>query len=168
MAFIEKNPGELSFSPFSKIGSEWFLITSGDLSSFNTMTASWGFMGFIWRKNAVSVVVRHSRHTFEFMEKNDLFTCSFLPSQHKDILSFCGSHSGRNSDKIKETGLVPVEVDGCVAFEQADMVLVCRKLYVNDLKKDSFLDPALFDEFYSDGDLHKAYIAEIVKVYVKE
>ena len=33
------------------IGKEWMLVTAGDESSFNTMTASWGGMGYIWERN---------------------------------------------------------------------------------------------------------------------
>ena len=51
MAFKEVDIKSLNFNPFTKIGSEWMLITAGDESGCNTMTASWGGLGVLWGKN---------------------------------------------------------------------------------------------------------------------
>ena len=77
----EISVNDLSFNPWNKIGKEWFLLTSGDENGYNTMTASWGFMGIMWRKNTFTTVVRPTRYTYEFIEKNDLFTVSFFDEE---------------------------------------------------------------------------------------
>lgn len=160
---------ELSFNPFAKIGKEWMLLTGGSIDNFNTMTASWGQMGVIWNKNVLTCYIRPNRYTYDFVERSECFTASFFGEEFRKALSFCGSHSGRDCDKMAETGLVPVELDGCTGFEQADMVMVCRKLYSYDLKEDGFLtDDGLPEKFFGTDPYHRAYIAEIVGVYVKE
>lgn len=160
---------ELNFNPFTKIGKEWTLITGGNMENFNTMTASWGQFGVIWNKNVFTCYIRPNRYTYGFIEQGECFTASFFGEEYRNALSFCGSHSGRDCDKMAETGLVPVEIDGCVGFEQADMVLVCRKLYSYDLQEKGFLtDDGIPEKFFGTDPYHRAYISEIVGVYVKE
>ena len=155
----------LDFNPWDKIGKEWFLLTSGDEKGFNTMTASWGFSGVMWGKNTFITVVRPTRYTYDFMEKNELFTASFFDEKYRKALSFCGSHSGRDCDKMKETGLTPEFIDGTTAFKEAKLVLVCRKIYAQDM------DVSLLAEDVKPANgsdpIHKQYIGEIIKAYIE-
>lgn len=160
---------ELRFNPFTKIGKEWMLLTGGNMESFNTMTASWGQLGVLWNKNVLTCYIRPNRYTYEFVENGEFFTASFLGEEYRKALAFCGSHSGRDCNKMTETGLTPVELDSCVGFEQADMILVCRKLYSYDMQENSFLtDDGIPAQFFGNDPYHRAYIAEITAVYVKE
>ena len=164
MSFEKINLNDSEFNPFSRIGKEWMLLTAGTEEKFNTMTASWGFAGVMWNKNVLVAVVRPSRYTYEFIENNETFTASFFGDGQRDALAFCGKNSGRDCDKVKETGLTPVFLDGAPAFDEAKTVLVCRKLYAQDMTPDSFIDKASLD---SNGDqpLHKMFIAEIISAY---
>ncbi len=162
----EINAAELNFNPWNRIGKDWFLLTSGDENKWNTMTAAWGSAGLMWRKNTFNAVVRPTRYTYEFMEKNDLFTVSFFNEKYKSALSFCGSHSGRDCDKAKETGLTPKFIDGTVAFEEAELILVCRKIYAQDM--DISLVAEDIKPINGGEPIHKQYIGEILKAYVKE
>ena len=166
MAMVEISKNDLLINPFTKIDKQWFLLTAGNISSYNTMTASWGALGTIWGKSAVTAYVRHSRKTFEFMENSEYFTVSFFDEEYRKALSFCGKYSGRDYDKAKETGLVAVEVDNSVSFEQAELVIVCKKLFSQDLDLAN-IDKTCVDAFYADGDIHRAYIGEVVKIYKK-
>lgn len=163
---IKKDIYDKNFNPFSLIGKEWFLLTSGSVDNYNTMTASWGQLGIIWNKPVFTAFVRTSRKTFEFMEKNELFSVSFFDEKYRNILNFCGSHSGRDCDKAKETGLVPIEIEGTTAFEQAKSVFVCRKLYVKDMEESDFVDKSLL-KFYEKDPYHKVFIGEILSAYEK-
>ena len=59
--------------------------------------------------------------------------------------------------------------DGCMAFEEADMVFVLRKLYTYDMQESGFItDDGFPQAFYSEDPYHKAFISEITAVYVKE
>ncbi len=166
MEFIKTDISKESFNPFNLIGKDWFLVTSGDKERYNTMTASWGQMGVLWGKPVFTTFVRTSRKTYELMEDNEYFTISFFDEDYRNVLNFCGSHSGRDCDKSKETGLVAVELEGVTTFEQAKTVLVCRKLYAKDMKEDDFLDKSLL-KFYEKDPFHKTFIGEIVSLYKK-
>lgn len=157
-----------NLNPFDKIGKQWFLVSAGNKESFNTMTASWGFMGVMWNKNCVITAVRPQRYTKEFIDREELFTISFFSEKYRDALKFCGANSGRDCDKMKETGLVPVELDSTVSFEQAETVLVCRKLYAQEMKENCFVLPEVCDKNYPSEDFHTAYYGEIIKAYVNE
>ena len=84
---------------FEAIGKEWMLVTAGTKEKFNTMTASWGGIGWLWNKPVAFVFIRPERYTYEFVEKNDYLTLSFLGEENKKIHAVCGSKSGRNIDK---------------------------------------------------------------------
>ena len=153
-------------SPISLIGDQWALLSAGDESGWNTMTVSWGQVGVLWNKNVATVYVRPQRHTLKFIEEHEKFTLSFFPTEYRPALSFCGSHSGRDCDKAKETGLTPIFKDGAVSFEQAKMVLVCRKLYTDDFKPELFCDPEI-ERNYPHKDYHRIYVGEIIEVLEK-
>lgn len=165
--FTEISPEQLNESAFKLIGSDWMLITAGGIDSFNTMTASWGGLGQIWNKNVCYCVIRPQRYTYEFMEKSDYFTLSFYEEKHRSALEFCGSNSGRDVDKIKGTGLTPVQTkNGAVYFDQARIVLECRKIYFQDIDPAGFLDPTIAGN-YPARDYHRMYVGEIVKCMVR-
>ena len=169
MAFKNINISELSFNPFTKIGKEWALITGGDRENYNTMTVSWGQLGVLWNKDVFTCYIRPNRYTYNYLENSESFTVSFFSEEYRKALAFCGAHSGRDCDKIKGTGLTPEVLDGRVAFSEADMVFVCRKLYSYDLTESGFLtNDGIPESSYSSDPYHRAYISEITAVYVKE
>ncbi|MBQ8884428.1 MAG: flavin reductase [Oscillospiraceae bacterium] len=168
MSFVEIDILKENINPFSKIGKEWFLVTAGDIEKFNTMTASWGFMGVMWNKNCAITVIRPQRYTKEFIDNSEYFTMSFFGEECRDALKFCGANSGRDCDKMEKTGLIPVEIENAVTFEQAEMVLVCKKLYAQEMTEDSFVVKSISDANYQAGDFHIAYYGEVVKAFVKE
>ncbi len=169
MAFVKTDISKLSFNPFNKIGKEWMLITGGNKDNFNTMTASWGQLGVLWNKNVLTCYIRTNRYTIGYVEEGEFFTASFFDEKYRSALSYCGTHSGKDFDKVKEAGLTPAEFEGAMGFEEANMVLVCRKLYTYDMQESGFVtDEGLVQQYYSKDPYHKAFIAEIIGVYVKE
>ena len=157
---------DLKENAISLFDDRWALLTSGDKDSYNTMTVSWGMMGELWNKDVCTVFVRPQRYTYEFLEKNELFTLSFYPEEYKKALSFCGTKSGRDYDKAKETGLVPLFTDGTTTFEQAKLTVVCKKIAYQDMSPDGFIDESIKDN-YAQNDYHRVYVGEILKVYEK-
>lgn len=168
MAFREVNIEELLLNPFTKIGKEWLLITAGNAEAYNTMTASWGGVGVMWGKNIVSVYIRPQRYTKEFVDDNELFTIAFLGDNYRQALAYCGKVSGRDEDKVKHAELTPYVTDGTVAFEEADMILICRKQYHQEMRPECFDVKENDERWYPQKDYHTMYMAEIVKVLVKE
>jgi flavin reductase (DIM6/NTAB) family NADH-FMN oxidoreductase RutF len=165
--FIEVNPEDLPDNPFKAIGSQWMLVTAGDANSFNTMTASWGGLGIMWAKKICTCVVRPTRHTYTFMEKSGTFSLSFFTEEYKKTLLFCGTHSGRDTDKMAATGLTPVQDNATVYFKEARLVFLCRKIYYHDIDPGRFLDPAIESQ-YPQKDYHRMYLGEIIKCLTNE
>jgi flavin reductase (DIM6/NTAB) family NADH-FMN oxidoreductase RutF len=154
---------DLSDNVFGQIGDDWMLITAGDPDNFNTMTASWGTLGILWHLPVAICFVRPHRYTFDFMEAFDHFTLCFLEDTHRDILQYCGTHSGKDVDKVAETGLLPLTTEtGNVYYEQCKLVLECRKLYSDWLKEDGFVVSDLVTKNFPKKDFHKFYIGEII------
>ncbi len=167
-SFSEVSIDSIMINPFREIGSRWMLVTSGNIKNWNTMTASWGGLGVIWHRNVSYVFVRYSRYTYEFMEKNSVFTLSFFPEEYRDALLYCGSHSGRDVDKAAQTGISPFPASGdSVSFTQAERILICRKLYAGGILPEDFIDPSVHDN-YKTKDYHKMYIGEIEKVLIRK
>ncbi len=122
------NPKDFHEKLFHLIDNEWFLITSGKPDNFNTMTASWGGFGILWNKPVCFVFVRPTRFTYQFMETNDQFTMSFFREEHRKKLSFLGTVSGKDRDKITESGLTSLFLDdNSITFEEARLIFNCRK-----------------------------------------
>ena len=167
MSFKQISPEELNQNPFVAIGSEWMLIAAEKGGKTNAMTASWGGVGIMWGKPVVFTFIRPQRYTFAFMENGDRYTMSFFDEKYRDALKFCGSKSGKDYDKVKETGLTPAFTEnGSVYFEEAKLVLECKKMYAQSLNAESIADRESVDKWY-DNDFHKMYISEITKVLVK-
>ena len=122
----------------------------------------------MWGKNVAVTVIRPQRYTKEFVDKEELFSVSFLKDGSRDALKLCGSVSGRDHDKIKEARLTPVFIDGVPAFEEADTILICRKMYRTSMNPADFIDKDADSKFYPEKDYHDMYIAEIVKAVVAE
>mgnify|MGYP003314215432 CR=1 FL=1 len=162
----EINIKNLKESVVSLFDDRWSLITAGGINNYNTMTASWGSMGFLWNKPVVTIFVRPQRHTFGFIESNDSFTLSFFTEEYRKALTLCGTKSGKDTDKAKEAGITPYSpTEDSVAFTEARLVLKCKKLYKSLLNEESFIDKSIIPAWYKDGDFHYAYVAEIENIW---
>jgi flavin reductase (DIM6/NTAB) family NADH-FMN oxidoreductase RutF len=164
--FKKVSPQAIADNPFKLIGKDWMLITAGTEESYNTMTGAWGGLGILWNKDICFCVIRPNRHTYAFMEQSDVFTLSFLEEEYRDVLTYCGSRSGRDVNKVAETGLTPVFDEGTIYFAEARLVLVCRKVYFQDMAPQNFRDPQM-EEFYPGKDYHRIYVGEILKCLQK-
>ena len=161
----ELDPKTLNENVFSLFDDRWTLITAGTPDRCNTMTASWGGLGVLWNRPVATIYVRPQRFTYEFLESSDWFTLSFFGEDQRENLTYCGTVSGRDEDKLAACGFHGAAEGEAPYIREAEMVLVCRKRYWNDL------DPAHMDrlglEHYPDRDYHRMYIGEIVKVLAK-
>ena len=147
---------------FETYDKQWALLTAGDMEKFNTMTISWGGLGTIWGKPVATVYVRSSRYTHEFMDGSDYFTVSFYPEEMKKTLGVLGSKSGREIDKMHVPGLTAEKAGDSVSFSEAEVTLVCRKLFMQQLDPKNML-PEIAEQFYSKDAPHDMYIGEVLK-----
>lgn len=159
--FKEISAKDIDTNLIKAISEEWMLVAAGDKDKFNMMTASWGFAGEMWGNDCMAAVIRPQRYTMEFINNSDYFTLSFY-GDNKDIHKICGSKSGRDTDKVKLTGLTPVFSDNTVYFEEARLVIICKKQYVQQMKEDCFTDKEPL--CWYNNDLHYMVIGKIEKV----
>jgi flavin reductase (DIM6/NTAB) family NADH-FMN oxidoreductase RutF len=166
--FRRIKPEAIKDNPFQAMEGDWFLLTAGTLKSYNTMTCGWGAWGVLWSRPAVFVFVRPTRHTYGFANKSDTFTVCFFPKKYRKALQLCGTRSGRDCDKAKETGLTPARAgNGSVFFREARLVLECRKIYQQDLDPRLFLDPGI-GKCYPKKDYHRMYVGQVTRVMVRK
>ncbi len=158
---------KLECNPFTKIGKEWALVTAGPEGNVNTMTISWGGMGVLWGKNVVYVFIRDSRFTKELVDREECFSLTFFEEKYRKELSYCGSHSGRTEDKFANSGLTVNQKNNIPFIDEGNLVFLCRKLAATRITADSFIASDLKDTWYSDGDMHTMYVAEILEVLSK-
>ena len=175
--FIHIKPTDITDNIIKMIENDWMLVTSADSngplvcgSDYNTMTASWGGMGFLWHKPVAFVFIRPQRHTFTFTERNNRMTLSFFDESYRDVLSFCGKYSGREYNKTKECALTAAfdsnECGRAVWFTEARLVLTLKKLYADFISPDKMTDSYPMYT-YAEHDYHKMYICEIEDVLLK-
>ena len=161
------DPKQITKNPFAMIGEQWMLITAGNGEKCNTMTASWGGVGVLWQTPVATCYVRPQRYTKQFLDAEEYFTLTFFGEEYRDALKLCGTRSGRDVDKVKECGFtVKCAACGAPYFEEAGLVIVCRKRYVQDFDPAAIPDDVK-EKQYPNKDYHTMYIGEIVEVLSK-
>ena len=148
----------------NKLIREGILLTAGNIDNFNTMTIGWGFFGTIWRDDVFVCFVRPSRYTSQFINNNEYFTVSFFFPAYRREISYLGSHSGRDGDKVAHVGFTPIQLENGIGFKEAEKTIVCRKLYVQDLDINNIPDD-IREIYYAQGDVHQMFIGKIVREY---
>lgn len=162
--FHEIDLTTMKFNPFTLIDKEWMLITAGTRQKCNTMTASWGGLGKLWKKYVSFIFIRPSRYTLEFLEREDYYSLCFFDSSERRALNYCGAHSGRDGDKIKAAGLTPVFDEAAPYFAEAKLVFLCKKMHGQWIDPAGFLDPQIGAQCYPEKDYHKMFVGSIEKV----
>lgn len=159
----DKIPGNI----IKMLSEDWMLITAGREDDYNMMTASWGGLGHLYNKPIAFCFIYPTRHTYQLMEKGDTYTISFYTEAHREVLKYCGNHSGKDGDKVKAAGLSPVTTpSGSKSFSEAWMIIECKKLISQSITPEAIHDEKLKKE-WNDKPLHKMYIGEIINVWVK-
>ncbi len=168
MSIREISAEELKENTFDMIGKKWMLVTAGNKDKVNTMTASWGGLGVMWGKNVAFIVIRPTRYTKEFIDREETLSLSFYGEEYKKTLSYLGTVSGRDEDKISNAGLTVGFEEETPYFREASVVMKVKKLYAQELNPGCMLDASIDDKWYPAKDYHTMYICEVEKVLVKE
>ncbi len=166
--FKEISVMEIKENAVDLLDSQWGLVTAGDENALNTMTVSWGALGELWNYDMVTIYIRPQRYTIKFLEEQDYFTLSFYPEDMKKIHSVCGSKSGRDIDKINACSLTPVFDEKAPYFDEAKLVIVCRKVAKGKFEPEQFIDKSVISAQYPTSDFHYIYYGAVEKVLIKE
>ena len=143
MSFQAISAAEFQNSVFQTIGKEWMLITAEQQkdgqSLANTMTASWGGLGYLWNKNVAFAFIRPQRYTKEVpVDHSDFFSLCFFGGERMEEMRYLGTVSGKEEDKIQKSGLTLTHLEGVPCFEEATAVLIRRKLYRQPMQERLF------------------------------
>lgn len=162
---------KLEINPSALIGDKWMLISAGKEGDYGTMTASWGHLGAIWGhgtgKSTSVIYIRPQRNTKKYVDKEEYYSLCFFEEKYRKDLAYLGSHSFAKEDKVAATSLTPNFSLEAPYFEEASLILICRKLYKGELKEENFIDKEVMEDNYPRRDFHSVYIGEIVKAYSK-
>ncbi|MBE6925254.1 MAG: flavin reductase family protein [Ruminococcaceae bacterium] len=151
------------------VGNGVLMTTKAD-GQVDTMTIGWGTMGIQWGKPIFIAYVRESRYTKALVDKNPEFTINVPYGEYdKRILGFCGTKSGRDTDKIKELGLHLEEGEtvSVPAIRELPLTLECKVIYKQEQVKEAIAPDAL-ERYYPEGDFHTAYYGQITDAYIVE
>lgn len=145
------------------------ICVSGTASNHNGLAIAWGCLGSLWKKDVAIVYVKPTRYTYEFMENNDYFSIMWFDEPlHTDVIKVFGSTSGKDVNKEELSGLSLLMIDDCPCYEQASLIITCRKIYSNKIDEKLIKsDDVLNLNVYKDKVFHSEYIGEILGVYCK-
>lgn len=166
--FKQITPYELNQNIFKQIGKDWMLVTAHSNEHTNAMTASWGGFGVMWGKPVAFIVIRPQRYTKEFIDVSEKFSLTFFNEEYKKLLNYFGTVSGREEDKIATSKLTLNYENGIPYFEEAEIALICKNLFKQNLSENGFINEDLIGRWYPQKDFHTLYIAEIENVLIKE
>ena len=163
------NLEDFNIKPFTCFRKDWGLITAGDKDEFNSMTIGWGGFGTMWSVPVVFLFVKPSRYTSEIIKRHDEITVSFYPEECRKALSVMGTISGRDHDKVKESGLTPVFLENGVTYKEATETVVARKIYMDQMDKSIFPEFALAKYVgENETEAHYFIIAQVSEVLTGE
>lgn len=98
------------------------------------------------------ISIAPSRHSHKLIEESKAFVINFASIDILDKVHFCGTHSGRNTDKIKETGLTLID---------------CKKINAKYIKECfAHLECKLYNKI-NIGD-HTFFIGEVLNIFIDE
>lgn len=148
------------------------LLLSGDpqRSRQNLITIGWIQFGNLWNKCTVNVFIRKSRYSYQILQKNEGFSLNIMDVQkYKSELQFCATKSGKDCDKLKETGLTKIDsgVISGSSLKEASVVFECKIIFREMFEKESLPSSCLIS-YYPDDDFHQMIIGEVMNVSINK
>lgn len=168
---------EKDYRVFEMFEKDWALVTAGTPEHFNSCTLGWGSFGSIWSGRdggpVITIYVHPSRYTCSFLQESGTFTICFFPPSCKKALAFFGTNSGRDVDKAQATGLTPVPCGESVAYAEANLTFLCKKLYQHQFAREDLApevrdyyaaNPDYYTDFHGGWQPHMVFLGKIIDV----
>lgn len=161
---------ELTRNAFQMIGTDWLLLTAKSGETVNTMTASWGGVGIMWGKPVAYVFIRPQRFTKTLIDAEKEFSISIMNDSYRDKLRYFGTKSGRDENKVANSGLALAEEHGVPYYADAEIAMIAKKLYVQPMSGDNLTEEGAWvnERWYPGHDWHHMYVVELTDILVKE
>ena len=167
MKYEDLKYNELSKEMLDQVRKGAFMTTKVD-DKVNTMTIGWGGIGIVWYKEVFIAYVRYSRDTYDMVENGQEFTISVpLDKDMKSELSYCGTKSGRDTDKIKDCNLtlVPGRKIDTPVIGDCELHYECKVIYKQAMEP-GMIPEDVKERFYRNNNYHVIYYGEIVDSYL--
>jgi flavin reductase (DIM6/NTAB) family NADH-FMN oxidoreductase RutF len=122
----------------------------------NLITIGWKSIGILWSRPIITIAIHPHRYSYSVLENGfPEFTVNFGGPEMPPILDYCGKYSGRNVDKVKETGvqLIPGQNVKVPIIKGAHLAYECKIIHRTDSGK---ITP------------HRLYFGEIQECYLQE
>ena len=167
------SPEEFSGNVFNLVGKDFTVITAGDETLYNSMTAGWGGLGILFNKPTTWCFLRANRYTLELIQQEQKYTMSYFPDEYKDQVLFLGSKSGKDTDKMKETTLTHVQTpSGSISFKEAKIIIECKLIEISTVTPEDYYTEEgknfISDAYKEVGDYHKLVFGEITNIWVNK
>lgn len=171
--FKQISPEELCDNVFTLVGKVFPVITAGKEDHYNSMTASGGGLGMLFKKPTTWCILQAGRYTLEIIQKEQTYTMSYFPNEYKKQILFLGSKSGRDSEKMKEVELTSVQTpSGDMSFKEARLIIECRITELTTPSPDDFYTEEaknyIKGAYKEANDYRKYLFGEITHVWVKK
>jgi flavin reductase (DIM6/NTAB) family NADH-FMN oxidoreductase RutF len=171
--FKQIAPEEIPDNVFALVGKILPVITVGVPENCNSMVASGGGMGLLFRKPATWCILASSRYTLEMLEKKQTYTLSYFSDEYREQYMFLAEKSGRDSDKMKEVELTAIGTPlNNTSFKEARLVIECNLAQISVPQINDFYSKETqkyLTEAYQDlGEIRKYVFGEITAVWIKE
>ena len=134
----------------------------------NPMTIGWATFGVVWGKPVLNVMVRPSRFSYDLIEDNGAFTVNVLGESMADVMTICGTRSGRDTNKLAECNLhLKKSTHISVPYlDEAEIHFECRTVHKNNVLEVD-MNAEILTGYYPSGDFHTIYSGEILGVFEK-
>ena len=145
------------------------LLTSvGSDGKANVMTIGWGMMGRLWGQMVFMVAVRPSRHTHGLIEETGEFTVNVPPEgEMNDAVAYCGRVSGRDRDKLAESGFEVEEGKfvGSPLLSRCVVNIECRVIGKSRLVPELLSEEVM--KSYASGNFHTLFFGKPLRILVE-
>jgi len=103
------------------------VVTSSGDGKVNVMPASWAMPASV-NPPLITVAISPKRFSYELLQAREEFTVNPVPVEMRSVVELTGSTSGREVDKVKESGiqLLPAERGSVPCIDGALACLECR------------------------------------------
>jgi flavin reductase (DIM6/NTAB) family NADH-FMN oxidoreductase RutF len=171
--FKQISPEEIGDNVFTLVGKVFPVITAGKEDHYNSMTASGGGFGMLFKKPTTWCLLKANRYTLEMIQKEQTYTMSYFPNEYKEQVLFLGSKSGRDSEKMKEVELTCVQTpSGDMSFKEARLIIECKLTQITTPNPNDFYTQQAKDyineAYKEESDYRKYVFGEITHVWVKK
>ena len=141
------------------------IILGSDEKETNGMTIGWASYGVLWKKYCATIYIHAMRYSKHIFDNAEYFSICYMKKEHKDVVKYFGTVSGKDENKIEKCGLKIVNEEAPY-FEDAKIVVLCRMMGRSDFDI-NHIDPSI-EEWYQRDGVHSQYYGEIIKVLVNE